>query len=94
MKRRKIGEKNRKERELEDKGGNERTREKGSVWEAQRAEGLLRLKWRSDGTTSCNLEGALCCVVLTGSHVSTANTKHLCVTFSYLVEVMKPDHQH
>ena len=25
---------------------------------------------------------------------STANTKHLCVTFSYLAEVMKPDHQH
>ena len=31
MKRRKIGEKKRKERELEDKGGNERTREKGRL---------------------------------------------------------------
>ena len=31
VKRRKIGEKNRKERELEDKGGNERTREKGRL---------------------------------------------------------------
>ena len=41
-----------------------RGQEKREGWEAQRAEGLLRLKWRSDGTTSCNLEGALCCVVL------------------------------
>ena len=41
-----------------------RGQEKKEGWEAQRAEGLLRLKWRRDGTTSCNLEGALCCVVL------------------------------
>ena len=41
-----------------------RGQEKREGWEAQRAEGLLRLKWRRDGTTSCNLEGALCCVVL------------------------------
>ena len=41
-----------------------RGQKKREGWEAQRAEGLLRLKWRRDGTTSCNLEGALCCVVL------------------------------
>ena len=41
-----------------------REEERREGWEAQRAEGLLRLKWRRDGTTSCNLEGALCCVVL------------------------------
>ena len=41
-----------------------RGQKKREGWEAQRAEGLLRLKWRRDGTTSCNLEGTLCCVVL------------------------------
>ena len=63
MKRRKIGEKREKRENWRTKV-EMRGQEKKEGWEAQRAEGLLRLKWRRDGTTSCKLEGALCCVVL------------------------------
>ena len=62
---RRIGEKKRKERELEDKGGNERTREKGRLGSPESRRPVTPEV--AKGTTSCNLEGALCGAA--GSHV-------------------------
>ena len=59
-------------------------------WEAQRAEGLLRLKWRRDGTTSCNLEGALCCVVLqdrTFDSQHETSLRHLILSDTILTKI-------
>ena len=50
MKRRKIEEKKRKERELEDKGGNERTREKGRLGSPEGRRPVTRCRKRRDRT--------------------------------------------
>ena len=67
-----------------------RGQDKREGWEAQRAEGLLRLKWRRDGTTSCNLEGALCCVVLqdrTFDSQHETSLRHLILSDTILTQI-------
>ena len=58
-----------------------RGQEKREGWEAQRAEGLLRLKWLHCAVWCCRIAR------------STANTKHLCVTLSYLTQFSRKSHE-